>query len=326
MSEKKPQVVRIEQVEEKETARRIRSFTGSRENTQKLVDMLDEALDVVTGQAAAVVEQFDETDRKVAYLVGVMTAYRKLKHAALRALEPDAVQPTDEGNDHWRTLTADEWNYLLHQRSGNRFMLVSVLVPITYNNEPYYTNVQGLLLFPDNFDYSGLGLTQAANANKIGFWPARINKVYGASSSYTPASGNYTVTYDSYLDAYSYNIAAGIYKLIEPANNLEHLYTNPSSNMYKLLEAGCVFLPAVGCREGAVYKKYLYYDNRNNAAQGFYWAADRVISGTSENAKYFWFGYVGGSNVETDPRPTFEANNTQHRSLGCCVRLVWDAN
>ena len=98
MSEKKTQVVRIEQVEEKETARRIRSFTGSRENTQKLVDMLDEALDVVTGQAAAVVEQFDETDRKVAYLVGVMTAYRKLKHAALRALEPDAVQPTDEGN------------------------------------------------------------------------------------------------------------------------------------------------------------------------------------------------------------------------------------
>ena len=99
MSEMKPQVVRIEQVEEKETARRIRSFTGSRENTQKLVDMLDEALDVVTGQAAAVVEQFDETDRKVAYLVGVMTAYRKLKHAALRALEPDAVQPTDEGSD-----------------------------------------------------------------------------------------------------------------------------------------------------------------------------------------------------------------------------------
>lgn len=99
MSEMKPQVVRIEQVEEKETARRIRSFTGSRENTQKFVDMLDEALDVVTGQAAAVVEQFDETDRKVAYLVGVMTAYRKLKHAALRALEPDAVQPTDEGND-----------------------------------------------------------------------------------------------------------------------------------------------------------------------------------------------------------------------------------
>ena len=235
-------------------------------------------------------------------------------------------QMTGEGNDHWRTLTADEWNYLLHKRSGNRFMLVSVLVPCIYNNEPYYTNVQGLLLFPDNFDYSGLGLTQAANANKIGFWPARINKVYAASSSYTPASGNYTVTYDSYLDAYSYNIAAGIYKLIEPANNLEHLYTNSSSNMYKLLQAGCVFLPAVGCREGAEYKKYHYYQTRKHAAQGFYWAADRVISGTSENAKYFWFGYVGGSNVETDPRPTFEANNTQHRSLGCCVRLVWDAN
>ena len=99
--------------------------------------------------------------------------------------------------------------------------------------------------------------------------------------------------------------------------------------MYKLLEAGCVFLPAVGCREGAVYKKYLYYQNRNNAAQGFYWAADPVIVGTDptlEKANYFWFGYVGGSNVETDPRPTFDADNTQSRDLGCCVRLVWDAN
>jgi hypothetical protein len=236
-------------------------------------------------------------------------------------------QMTGEGNDQWRTLTADEWNYLLHQRSGNRFMLVSVLVPITYNNEPYYTNVQGLLLFPDNFNYSSLGLTNASGLTSgIGFWPGRINKVYG-DDDYQPASGNYTVTYDSYMDAYTTSIAAGPYKLIEPAPlNLDHLYTNPSSNMYKLLQAGCVFLPAVGCREGAEYKKYHYYDNRKHAAQGFYWAADRVISGTSENAKYFWFGYVGGSNVETDPRPTFEANNTQHRSLGCCVRLVWDAN
>jgi hypothetical protein len=193
-------------------------------------------------------------------------------------------QMTGDGNDHWRTLTADEWNYLLHHRPGSRFMLVSVVIPITYEGDTYPSNIQGLLLFPDNFDYSSLGLTQAANANKIGFWPDRINKVYAASSSYNPASGNYTVTYDSYLDAYSYNIAAGIYKLIEPANNLEHLYTNPGSNMYKLLEAGCVFLPAVGCREGAVYKKYSYYENRNNAAQGFYWASDRVIVGTQENA------------------------------------------
>ena len=242
-------------------------------------------------------------------------------------LDPEwGKQMTGEGNDQWRTLTADEWNYLLHHRSGNRFMLVSVLVPITYNNEPYYTNVQGLLLFPDGFNYSGLGLTQATGVTSgIGFWPGRINKVYG-NDDYQPASGNYTVTYDSYMDAYTTNFVAGPYKLIEPKNNLEHLYTNPSSNMYKLLQAGCVFLPAVGCREGAEYKKYHYYDNRQHAAQGFYWAADRVISGTSENAKYFWFGYVGGSNVETDPRPTFEANNTQHRSLGCCVRLVWDAN
>jgi hypothetical protein len=258
---------------------------------------------------------------------GINTSYYITNQQLSAGLDPEwGKQMTGEGNDQWRTLTADEWNYLLHKRSGNRFMLVSVLVPITYNNEPYYTNVQGLLLFPDGFNYSGLGLTQATGVTTgIGFWPGRINKVYG-NDDYQPASGNYTVTYDSYMDAYTTNFVAGPYKLIEPKNNLEHLYTNPSSNMYKLLQAGCVFLPAVGCREGAEYKKYHYYDNRRHAAQGFYWAADRVISGTSENAKYFWFGYVGGSNVETDPRPTFEANNTQHRSLGCCVRLVWDAN
>jgi len=258
---------------------------------------------------------------------GINTSYYITNQQLSAGLDPEwGKQMTGEGNDQWRTLTADEWNYLLHERNGNRFMLVSVLVPITYNNEPYYTNVQGLLLFPDNFNYSSLGLTNASGLTSgIGFWPGRINKVYG-DDDYQPASGNYTVTYNNIMNGSTTSLTAGPYKLIEPANNLEHLYTNPSSNMYKLLQAGCVFLPAVGCREGAVYKKYHYYDNRKHAAQGFYWAADRVISGTSENAKYFWFGYVGGSNVETDPRPTFEANNTQHRSLGCCVRLVWDAN
>ena len=232
-------------------------------------------------------------------------------------------QMKGEGNDQWRTLTAAEWNYLLHERSGNRFMLVSVLVPCTYKGDPYAMNIQGLLLFPDNFDYSGLGLTLATGANKPGFWPGRINTVYAASSSYNPTSGNYTVVSDASVNSYSSGL---VYKLIEPASDLQYLYSNSSSNMSKLLQAGCVFLPAVGCREGAVYKKYLYYQNRNNAAQGFYWTADRVTVGTQEKANYFWFGYVGGSNVETNPRPTFDADNTQYRDLGCCVRLVWDAN
>jgi len=232
-------------------------------------------------------------------------------------------QMTGEGNDQWRTLTADEWNYLLHERSGNRFMLVSVLVPCIYDGQTYATDIQGLLLFPDNFDYSSLDLSLATEANSAGFYPGRINRVYAANNSYTPASGNYTVVYDDYLNNYSTRL---VFKLIEPANNLAYLYTNSSSNMYKLLEAGCVFLPAVGCREGAEYKKYYYYTNRNQAAQGFYWTSDRITAGTQETANYFWFGYVGGSAVETNPRPTFDADNTQHRSLGCCVRLVWDAN
>ena len=258
----------------------------------------------------------------------ISTSYYVTNQDLADGADPEwGKQMTGPGNDHWRTLTADEWNYLLHKRPGSRFMLVSVLVPCIYNNETSYTNVQGLLLFPDNFDYSGLGLTQAAGLTSgVGFWPGRINQVYG-DDDYQPTSGNYTVTYNNVMNGSTTSLTAGPYKLIEPAPlNLDHLYTNPSSNMYKLLQAGCVFLPAVGCREGAAYKKYHYYETRKHAAQGFYWAADRVISGTSENAKYFWFGYVGGSNVETDPRPTFEANNTQHRSLGCCVRLVWDAN
>ena len=235
-------------------------------------------------------------------------------------------QMTGEGNDQWRTLTADEWNYLLHERNGNRFMLVSVLVPITYNNEPYYTNVQGLLLFPDNFDYSGLGLTQATGADKLGFWPARINNVYYAAGNTGCNTEHYNAIYDNDMNGKPNNLIYGVYKLIEPANDLAHLYTNSSSNMSKLLAAGCVFLPAVGCREGATYKKYYYYQTRKQAAQGFYWTSDPVTVGTQEKANYFWFGYVGGNAVETDPRPTFDADNTQSRDLGCCVRLVWDAN
>ena len=258
----------------------------------------------------------------------ISTSYYVTNQDLSAGADPEwGKQMTGEGNDQWRTLTVDEWNYLLHKRPGNRFMLVSVLIPCTYEGNPYYTTVQGLLLFPDGFNYSGLNLTQAAGEYKIGFWPDRINKVYVGANVNDPASGNYTGVYDGNVNYSPHDIAAGIYKLIETAPlNSEHFYTNPSSNMYKLLAAGCVFLPAVGSRVGAEYKKYYYYGNRNNAAQGFYWASDRVISGTSENAKYFWFGYPGGGAVETNPCPTFEANNTQHRSLGCCVRLVWDAN
>ena len=255
----------------------------------------------------------------------INTSYYLTNNQIADGADPEwGKQMTGEGNNQWRTLTADEWNYLLHERSGNRFMTVSVLIPCTYKGDPAYTNISGLLLFPDNFDYSGLGLTQAANANSAGFWPGRINKVYAASSSYTPASGNYTVD-DGIVTNYAHYLS-GVYKLIEPSQDLEHLYTNSSSNMYKLLQAGCVFLPAVGCREGATYKKYYYYGNRNNPPQGFYWTSDRVTVGTQEKANYFWFGHVGGNAVETNPRPTFDADNTQSRDLGCCVRLVWDAN
>lgn len=142
----------------------------------------------------------------------INTSYYLTNNEIADGQDPEwGKQMTGEGNDQWRTLTAAEWNYLLHERSGNRFMTVSVLVPCTYKGDPAYTNISGLLLFPDNFDYTGLGLTQAVNANSVGFWPDMINKVYAASSSYTPASGNYTVD-DGILTNYAHYVNKGISK------------------------------------------------------------------------------------------------------------------
>ncbi len=261
----------------------------------------------------------------------INTSYYLTNNQIADGQDPEwGKQMTGEGNDQWRTLTADEWNYLLHERSGNRFLLATVLVPNKdADNNDYYVECQGLLLFPDGFNYSGLQLTTASAANKAGFYPSWINKVFAANSSYD--TEHYDAIYDGVVNGGQSNWVTGPYKLIETTPKKQDdgkylVYTNPNSNMYKLLAAGCVFLPGVGCRQGAQYRKYNYYTNRNNAAQGFYWTADRVTVGTQEKARYFWFGYVGGNNVETDPRPTFDADNTQSRDLGCCVRLVWDAN
>lgn len=249
---------------------------------------------------------------------------------ATQGLNPEwGRQMTGSGNNKWRTLTAAEWNYLLHGRSGHRFMLVSVAIPVKDDdNNDFWTDCEGLLLFPDGFDYSALGLTQAAAADKPGFWPGWINQVYAAGSGYN--TEHYNAIYNNNMAGSQTSLSAGPYKLIEKGmidgNGAYKVYTNPNSNMYKLLAAGCVFLPGVGCRDGANYSKYSYYGNRNYAAQGFYWTSDPLTFGTQEKARYFWFGYVGGTNVETNPRPTFDANNKQDRDLGCCVRLVWDAN
>ena len=80
------------------TAKWVRSFCGTREATERFVAGIDSAIEMVEEEQSMTIQTLDETDRKVAYLVGMATAYRKLKRAALRALEPDAVQPTDAGN------------------------------------------------------------------------------------------------------------------------------------------------------------------------------------------------------------------------------------
>ena len=78
------------------TAKWVRSFCETRISTEKFIAGLENAIEMVDEEQSATIQTLDETDRKVAYLVGMATAYRKLKRAALRALEPDAVQPTAE--------------------------------------------------------------------------------------------------------------------------------------------------------------------------------------------------------------------------------------
>ena len=143
----------------------------------------------------------------------------------------------------WRTLTKDEWNYLLFTRNVTYRCALA-----TVNG-----NITGLIIFPDSFT---LPTGIVVNTNVIDF------------------------TTNFY----------GIDQLLELEN------------------AGCIFLPTAGSRDGIKI---------NNIGTGFYW------SNTINTASYNCCVYFGNiiSNSET---LGFSTNQSYSPYLGLSVRLVKD--
>lgn len=210
-------------------------------------------------------------------------------------------------NTYWRTPTASEWDYLLNNsaRGDKRFMLVQF-----YNSDPVAgVRSEGLLLFPDDF-----------------VEPEDLHRTYqGASSTLTFFSSDWYNKTDQYhlIDRLTWDSSS------------DGICDQSNSNMYKLLAAGAVFLPAVGVRSGGggYYYKYNYYvdwtNNTNFHGQGYYWTAS--FNGTDRSAQYLWFGIKGSQYQSDSSQPTVTEdvgvdNPNLSRDQGCCVRLVWDAN
>ena len=103
-------------------------------------------------------------------------------------------------------------------------------------------------------------------------------------------------------------------------NKANKIKSTSSSVVTELLNAGCVFLPALGYREGSYYYEYNYhYDNSGWYMIGNYWTATGVEqqpnSAVTPQATAFRF---------EDESINYAYSPQRH--LGMCVRLVWDAN
>lgn len=180
-----------------------------------------------------------------------------------------ALEGTAYGN-HWRTLTAAEWQYLLSSRDHQDFSFLRV----TWKHYPvpHYTGmayVSGIIIAPDG--YNG-----------------------GSTSSWT-----------------EWNDASAI-------------KSTTGTIVTGLLDAGCVFLPAVGYRDKDVnnntyYYEYNYHVTNGVGMSGNYWTATGVTqqpnSSETPEATAFRFTYND-----------IKYNHSPQRDRGMCVRLVWDAN
>ena len=200
-----------------------------------------------------------------------------------------AFSETSLEGDNWRTLTIDEWNYLFNGRSQQKRFL-KVCLKLAESGEPFA--VQGILLFPDDY--------------------------------VEPTDLSRTITYN-------YNTSASTgsgYDLVDAPNGSNKwadakLYTDPTSNSYKMLAAGAVFLPAAGYRISTVYYDYLchtqavYLSSYKTDAYGYYWSSTSgAYNEFSHTSRAFYF----------DRSTVGEASSYKDRSHGMCVRLVWDAN
>jgi len=111
---------------------------------------------------------------------------------------------TGEGNDHWRTLTYEEWDYLLNNtsRGDRRFLKGRFQVSITRDGVTYDTYMSGMFIAPDHY----VGNLTASSWNKTSTYShttmtaARTNKLFNDGCVFLPAVGYRN---DSYY--YDYN-------------------------------------------------------------------------------------------------------------------------
>ena len=196
-----------------------------------------------------------------------------------------AFSETSPEGDNWRTLTIDEWNYLFNGRSQQKRFLK---VTLRLSDSEMPNAVQGILLFPDDY-VEPAGLTKTFT--------------YNSNTSASTGSGYVVADADKFINA--------------------PVYTDPTSNSYKMLAAGAVFLPAAGYRIQQWYQ--MYYCHQPGAytaglkwdAYGYYWSSTSGVYNQYEaKSRAFYF----------DRSRVGEASSYQDRSHGMCVRLVWDAN
>ena len=195
------------------------------------------------------------------------------------------LQGTDYG-DHWRTLSQEEWNYLLFERSDDiRFLKVQLqyydpgLGNVCTGQKGNGESIYGIFVFPDGYDGQGLN----------------------GSYTFNDASANYITS--QYLMIHS-----GYY---------------PDNDAKTMLEAGAVFLPAAGYRDGSLYMQYDYYSckwHNVSVSTGYYWTSSHVFH--PDYAENYQACAVSFDNTGIH---TTE-NDKMYRQYGCCVRLVWDAD
>ena len=197
-----------------------------------------------------------------------------------------AFSATSPEGGNWRTLTIDEWDYLFNNtaRGDKRFLKVTLRL----SDSEMPNAVQGILLFPDDY-VEPAGLTKTFT--------------YNSNTSTVGVSGYVVADADKFKDA--------------------PVYTDPTSNSYKMLAAGAVFLPAAGYRISTVYYQYLchtpgaYTASLQWDAYGYYWSSTSgVYNEYSHTSRAFYF----------DRSTVGEASSYMDRANGMCVRLVWDAN
>ena len=104
------------------------------------------------------------------------------------------------------------------------------------------------------------------------------------------------------------------------ANKIHSFFGTGYINLVnELLDAGCVFLPALGYRQGSYYYEYNYHYTNGDYMKGNYWTATGVTqqpnSANTPQATALRF-----------EKSTINYAYSPQRNLGMCVRLVWDAN